>query len=223
MKFGPPRTNGARFPSLETINDTPRLIPGTDPEAFYFTTPTPGLGVAQCSVFRFDDGRWYAKAFNANVYYPENEGEYLGNRILDFEAPVPVSLHMTLGPGQGWSEVPPLEFAEADDLVGMYPDQIRGITEASFDCGGTLDPAAEIICEEPALRTADGRMVALYKWAREKDPDGILAAQRQWIAARDRACRPGQIDRSVPSLRRSLAECILAFTEARSRDLILGN
>lgn len=224
LEYGPLRTNGQRFPSLEEVHGGVfRLVPGVDPEAFFFTTPTRGLGKAECSVFQFDDGRWYVKTFNQDVHHPGNKGEYLGNKVLDFESPVPISLHIAVGPDMTWMETPELVYVEADDLVGRYPEEIRGITEASFDCGGTLDPAAEIICEEPALRTADGRMVALFKWAREKDPDGVLAAQRQWLAARDRACRPGRIDRSIPTLRRSLAQCLLAFTEARSRDLILGN
>ena len=224
MKFGSPRTNGQRFPSLEKFNGRTRLVPGADPEAFYFTTPnTQGIGVSQCSVFRFDDGRWYAKAFNENVYYPDNKGKYRGNQILDFETPVPVSLHTTLGPRGAWIGLLPMHFIEADDLVGMYPDEIRNIEEASFDCNGTLDPAAAIICEAPALAKADGQMVALFKWARKKDPEGVLSAQRHWVKARDRACRPDKIDRSVPELRRSLAECILMFTQARSRSLVLGN
>ncbi|WP_422029801.1 lysozyme inhibitor LprI family protein [Roseovarius sp.] len=224
LEYAPLRTNGQRFPSLEEVHGGVfRLVPGVDPEAFFFTTPTRGLGKAECSVFQFDDGRWYVKTFNQNVHHPGNEGEYLGNKVLDFESPVPISLYIAVGPDMTWMETPELVYVEADDLVGRYPEEIRGITEASFDCGGTLDPAAEIICEEPALRTADGRMVALFKWAREKDPESVLAAQRQWLAARDRACRPGRIDRSIPTLRRSLAQCLLAFTEARSRDLILGN
>lgn len=224
IKYGPPRTNGNRFPSLEKFNGITRLVPGKDPKAFYFTTPnTQGIGTSQCSVFRSDDGRWYAKAFNENVYSPGNNGEYLGNNILDFQSPVPVTLHITLGLRGSWQGSKPVQFLEATDLIGMYPHEIRKIEDASFDCNGNLDPAAEIICQEPALAKADGQMVALFKWARTKDPDRVLAAQRHWIAARDRACRPAKIDRTVPELRRSLAECILLFTQARSRNLILGN
>ncbi len=224
MKFGPPRTNGQRFPSLETFNGMIRLVPGADPDAFYFTTVNnQGIGTSQCSVFRFDDGRWYAKAYNANVYYPDNNGEYRGHKILDFESPVPISLHMVLGSRGRWSGFSQVQFFEDDDLVGRYPDEIRKIDEASFDCTGTLDPAAEIICEEPALAKADGQMAALFKWAMSKDRDRVQGAQRHWIEVRNRACRPNEIDRSIPTLRNNLADCILAFTQTRSRNLILGN
>lgn len=224
MKFGPPRTNGQRFPSLEEYRSMTRLAPGADPDAFYFEQPnTQGIGITQCSVFRSDDGRMYARSFNENVHYPDGDGKYMGNTVIDFGKPIPVSLHIAVGPNRRWNDTTPIQFREAEDLVGLFPEEIGAIENASFDCNGTLDPAAEVICDEPALAKADGQMVALFKWARKKDPQRVLAAQRQWIKARDRACRPGQIDRSIPELKRSLAECIMAFTQARSRRLILDN
>lgn len=223
LKFGPPRTSGTRFPTLDNLNGMLRLIPGNDPDAFYFTVPnTQGFGISQCSVFRFDDGRWYAKTFNENVHHPANDGVYMGNKVLDFTDPVPVSLHMAAGPNGRWRGGAEVVWTSEppDDLQGQYPEEIGSITEASFDCNGALDPAAEVICEYPALQAADGRMVALFRLAREKDPDGVLASQRHWVATRDRACRPGRIDRSILQMRESLAECLLMFTQARSRSLI---
>ncbi len=212
------QTSGERFAKLIVENGVTRLIPGNDPKSYYFDTPTRGLGRASCSVFPFDDGRWYAKTYNENVHFPENEGRYLGNRLLDFETPVPITQHMTLGLGGSWSAGPVL----SEEDTSTYPEAVRSITVPSFDCGGSLDAAAEVICEEPQLAAADGRMGALFALAREGDPDGVLAAQRQWLKARNRACRPDDIDRSVSILRNSLAECLMGFTTDRNRVLAQG-
>lgn len=211
-------TSGERFAKLIKENGVTRLIPGDDPDAYYFDTPTRGLGRASCSVFPFDDGRWYVKTFNENVHFPENEGRYLGNRILDFETPVAITQHMTLGVRGSWSSGPMLH---EEETTG-FPEEVRTIDAPSFDCGGSLDAAAEVICEEPLLGAADGRMGALFILARKSDPDGVLAAQRQWLEARNRACRPDEIDRSVPILRNRLAECLMAFTTKRNTELARG-
>ena len=96
------------------------------------------------------------------------------------------------------------------------------MTGPSFDCSSELDPAAALICGEPALALADGRMGALYRMAREKDSEGVKAMQRQWLAARNRACRPDRIDTRFPVLRNNLAECLMAFTERQIRELARG-
>lgn len=218
--YEPVENSGERFARLVQENGVTRLVPGNDPEAYFFDSPTRGVGRISCSVFPFDDGRWYAKSYNENVHFSKNYvrgrgADLVETRVLDFESAVAITQHMTAGASLSWTSGPAL-FEE--DTSG-YPENVRDIVKASFDCGGTLDAAAVVICEEPKLAAADGRMGALFRLARENDPDGVLASQRTWLVARNRACKPDEIDRSIPILRNSLASCLMDFTVERNRIL----
>lgn len=200
-----------------------RLFPGTDPDAYYFSIPNPGQGIVECAVYRDADGVWRARTHNQNVHFPESDGKYSAGRgaelvrttVLDFDDGYPITEHMLLGVHGRWGDNGPLV---SDDTLDL-PADIAAIADASFDCGGALDPAAEVICAYPALAAADGRMGALYRLARQVDPDRARADQRAWVAVRNRVCKPGEIDLTRPIQNRNLAECLLDFTQGRVAEL----
>ena len=219
-----------RFPRVITEKTTPvttvhRLVPGKDPDAFFTEGLLSGLGRVQCSAYRYDDGRWYARTFNENIHFPDGDGNYVRGRgadlievrVLDFEQGYPINRYLLLGAVGSWSSPPQLHTAFPEWL----PDWTSEIKGPSFDCGGDLDPAAEVICAFPALADADGRLGALYSAARKKRGDVVLKEQREGIRARNRVCRPERIDLDDVFVRWNLALCLMEMTGSRNQALAL--
>ncbi len=217
-----------RFPQViseksSSITSVQRLVPGRDADAFFTEGLLSGLGPVQCSVYRGEDGRWYARTFNTEIHYPDRKGTYVRGRgadlidvrVLDFEQGYPINRYLLLGAGGRWSKPPQLNIAFPEWL----PDWTKEITGPSFDCGGDLDPAATVICAFPALADADGRLGALYKAARKKRGDIVKQEQRAWVAARNRVCRPGRVDLNDDFIRWNLALCLMEMTGSRNQAL----
>lgn len=216
-----------RFPEIVSergaVATIRRLVPGNDPEAFFTQGILPGLGPFQCGVYRGEDGRWYARSFNENIHHPSAGGTYVRGRgadlvevdVLDFEKGYPVSRYILLGATGSWLHAPLLGAPFQDRL----PEWTREIEGASFDCGGTLDPAAQVICENPALADADGRLGALYQRARAQNGDAVRAEQRAWVAERDASCRADRVDLDDDIIRWNLALCLMRMTSARNSAL----
>lgn len=217
-----------RFPEVVSekttaITTVSRLVPGNDPSAFFTEGLLSGLGPVQCSAYRGDDGRWYARTFNENIHFPGGEGTYVHGRgadlievrVLDFERGYPINRFLLLGAVGSWSRAPELHIAFPEWL----PDWTSDIKGPSFDCNGDLDPAAEVICSYPALADADGRLGALYKAARAKLGDVVLTEQRAWIRARNRVCRPERVNLDDNFIRWNLALCLMEMTGSRNRVL----
>jgi len=196
-----------------------RLLPGTDANAFFFDGLMPGLGPLQCSVFPFSDGRWYVKTFNANIHHIDNAGtygkpqgsEWVPTKVIDYETPVAITEFTSLS--GSWIGATTINLEEE---LESYPDDIRSITSASFGCDGQLDSAARIICDNPDLAAADGRLGALYRMALDAKGAQVRGDQRQWLAVRNRACKPEQIDLARPIARNDLAQCLMRFTSRRN-------
>mgnify|MGYP003115594536 FL=1 len=216
-----------RFPEVvserSTVTTARRLVPGTDPEAFYTEGSLSGMGPIQCSVYRGEDGRWYARTFNENIHFPDADGTYVHGRgadlikvrVLDFEQGYPVNRYLLLGPSGSWLHAPILDAAFLDRMPAWAED-IKG---ASFDCAGELDPAAAVICAFPALADADGRLGALYSAARAKRGDTVLEEQRAWVRDRNRVCRANGVDLEDDFLRWNLALCLMDMTGKRNQAL----
>ena len=219
-----------RFPEvisekITAITTVHRLVPGNDPDAFFTEGLLSGLGPIQCSVYPGDDGRWYARTFNENIHFPDGDGTYVQGRganltevrVLDFEQGYPINRYLLLGAEGSWSKAPQLYIAFPEWL----PDWTNEIKGPSFDCGGDLDPAADVICEFPALADADGRLGALYRAARAKLGNVVLEDQRAWIRARGRVCRPEKVNLDDDFIRWNLALCLMEMTDSRSQALAI--
>ena len=224
--FTPIATTDEPFPRIDDRTENgftyKRLVPGADANAFFFDGLMQGLGPIQCSVFPFSDGRWYVKTFNENIHHIANDGtygrpqgsEWVPTKVIDYDMPVPVSEFMTLGgPWIGAVALFP------EDTSG-YPEDIRSINAASFGCDGQLDPAAAVICDYPELAAADGRLGALYRMAINTIGPKVREDQRQWLAVRNRACKPEQIDLARSTARNDLARCLMRFTSHRNTGLM---
>lgn len=224
-KFAP-----GRFPQVITEKTTSvttvrRMVPGKDPDAFFTEGLLSGLGRVQCSAYRSDDGRWYARTFNESIHFPGGDGTYVRGRgadlievrVLDFEQGYPINRYLLLGAVGSWNSPPQLHITFSEWL----PDWTSEIKGPSFDCGGNLDPAAEVICAFPALADADGRLGALYRAARNKLGDVVLEEQRAWIRARDRVCRPERVDLDDGIIRWNLALCLMELTGSRNQALAI--
>lgn len=226
---GYPITVQGRYPEVLSrktdITTYRRLFPGNDPNAYFGEFLLSGLGGLQCSVYRSEGGRWYAQSFNEEVHYPDREGTYVRGRgadlvdvkVLDFDGGYPINDFLLLGAYGSWSSPPVL----TPGFFEQLPEDVKDIEGASFDCGGDLDPAAEVICAFPALANADGRMGELFRQARAKVGDAVLAEQREWIALRDRVCRPERVDLTNEFVRWNLAACLMNQTSGRNRELAL--
>ncbi|WP_272011159.1 lysozyme inhibitor LprI family protein [Roseovarius sp. ZX-A-9] len=219
-----------RFPEvisekITSVTTVRRLVPGNDPEAFFTEGLLSGLGGIQCSAYRGDDGRWYARTFNEDIHFPDSDGTYVHGRgadlievrVLDFEKGYPINRYLLLGAAGSWSGPPQLDIAFPEWLPS-WASEIKG---PSFDCGGDLDPAAEVICAFPALADADGRLGGLYSAARVKLGAVVLEEQRAWIRARNRVCRPERVDLNDDFIRWNLALCLMEMTGSRNRDLAM--
>ncbi|WP_209427383.1 lysozyme inhibitor LprI family protein [Pararhodobacter sp. SW119] len=223
--YEPIETVAGRYPELRTsgagVTTSIHLVPGTDPTAFFFDGFMPGLGPIQCSVFQFTDERWYVKTFNENVHASDQYGYLQGREwtpleLLDYETPYPVSEFVALGWSMSWIDGKRLETRELEN----FPEDIRAIEEASFNCDGDLDPAAQVICEYPELSAADGRMAAAYLRALVSAGPQVRDSQRRWIALRARLCRPEEIERENRRRRDELARCLFGLTNVRTQELL---
>ena len=79
----------------------------------------------------------------------------------------------------------------------------------SFDCAKASAPVEKLLCADANLGTLDTKLAAALKAALARpgqDRDATLAAQRRWLAARDKTCVvPDQLDKDK---RAPLIECL---------------
>ena len=210
-----PRINQTIIAGLTSQN----LVPAAGNDSFFFESVLPGAGPIDCNVYRAADGTWVVQTHNGNVHYGptytlDNSAVDGSDRVLDYEAPFPINSFITLGPYGVWNN-----FAPMVDHEWGEDSRFADVTQPSFDCAGTLDPAAELICAIRVLARQDGIMGQLYPKARNAGGDSVLDSQRHWLKTRDRACRPATVDRNDPIALRNLIECLYGFYAERNAEL----
>jgi hypothetical protein len=199
------------------------LVPASGPDSFWTEGLMRGRGRTQCNVYRAADGKWMVRTFNQDVHFDATLSPLPGvtvsdnrNRVLDFDKAHPINTYTRLSQGGSWRGLDvEVLFGYNAELSADFPD----VTGPSFNCDGDLDPAAEVICKYPALARQDGIMGTLYGPAREIAGDAVRDEQRQWVAIRNRACRPDTIDRTDEFSEARLAECLFYFTAMRNFEL----
>lgn len=212
-------TSGAPFPTIDAQSGAiagvvyRRLLPADGPDSFATEGIEPGLGPIGCSVFRGDG--WYVKTFNENIHYrdPQN-GEVspssLYKSALDIDGAYPVNDFIRLGNWGSWLR-PGHDIGAGHERL---PAEVSDVEGPSFNCGGELDPAAELICRYSMLSRFDGAMGKLYAQARDQGLD-VKSAQREWIKARNLTCRPERIDLDNPLASANAAHCLAFYTRMR--------
>lgn len=92
---------------------------------------------------------------------------------------------------------------------------------AAQDCARAGPIPDRLICANETVRYADAAMVAAYRALRERldqaARERLLAAQRDWLALRNRACE-SRVDWGD----QAAAECLVAMTERRRAALAAG-
>ena len=105
------------------------------------------------------------------------------------------------------------------------------VAKASFDCAKAATPVETLICSDGELASADQDLGEAYKaaLARDKaDParlTALRAAQKEWVAGRDRDCLSGReptaLDPDRPESQPVIA-CLTAATNSRAEALQAG-
>lgn len=101
---------------------------------------------------------------------------------------------------------------------------------ASFDCARASSIAEHLICDTPALSSADERMAAAYKALMTNVRDSDLGAdvavrlrdeQRAWVAQRDERCGLSRKATDAPTAtqRGYIADCLLESVKSRTERL----
>ena len=223
--FSPIETSGSPYPRIRTKPGPASgvgyrsLLPADSRDSYFFKGIEAGLGPVGCNVFRADGDAWYVKSFNENIHFVDaRTGEKRPGSIyanaLDADGGLPVNDFTRLGNRTSWLR----PVAGLAERYSDLPGELTDITGASFDCGGDLDPAAEVICRHPALARLDGAMGALYSDARSSGLQ-VREGQRKWFGERNRACRPEQIDMADPFAEANLAVCLAHYTRFRISEL----
>jgi uncharacterized protein YecT (DUF1311 family) len=193
---------------------------GSGRATFTIETILAGRGPFTCIITNARDGIWRGSLAGDVPTVPGRMGVQMDvTRGGDFE----LSDFTVLGSYLPWSAM------GADDLIisgpeqALYeqvPESLRRDEGPSFDCGGTLDPAAQIICRFPRLAQADATMVAIYLAKRDEGVDSLLDGQRAWLRERDAFCRPQATSLEDPFELTLTGYCLLESTLARVSALL---
>jgi len=125
--------------------------------------------------------------------------------------------HNALGLTTPWRVLKGNDLWLRSDPFADVPAEYLRDSGPSFDCGGDLDNAAEVICAFPTLSRADAIMAALY--GAKRDMPGVKDAQQAWVQERNKACRVAHIGADQDSSFRIAGYCLLAFSLARIQTL----
>lgn len=97
--------------------------------------------------------------------------------------------------------------AVAADAVSQTPS-----TTAAPDCASAETPAAQLVCRDPALAAAAGKLDAAVKaFAEETGEPGreaLASGQRMWVQRRDAACPVAEADLADPKKAKDRAACL---------------
>lgn len=97
--------------------------------------------------------------------------------------------------------------AVAADPVGQTPP-----TAAAPDCASAETPAAQLVCRDPALAAAAGKLDATVKAFAQEAGDGgreaLATGQRMWGQRRDAACPVTEADLADPKKAKDRAACL---------------
>jgi uncharacterized protein YecT (DUF1311 family) len=225
VEYGNLVTSGGPAPVMRThlasMHDLQMLLPPDGDDTFYFEGQVPGPGRMDCTVFKSQDGAWYVQSYSpslrqANTYVAVDGYSTETRDLLDNSHPFKVNDYTILGPDGVWNNFPAVPTPEQlVPLFARFPD----VMGPSFDCSGTLDPSAEVICKEGFLARMDGVLGKVYRQALSRGGNELRAAQRHWLKARDRACRPGGVD-SKSVLQHYIAiQCLAYFYSIRLTEL----
>ncbi|MEM1148992.1 MAG: lysozyme inhibitor LprI family protein [Pseudomonadota bacterium] len=178
-------TNAASFPTDVSVLDADQAQ-----VTFLVNTLIAGRGPFTCTISNAPDGIWRG---DLSGDIPTVPGRMGGLMNLTQSGPVPLNHFTTLGSYLPWSVMGASDLrltGDEDTLYESVPADLRQSDGPSFDCGGDLDPGAEIICRFPLLSRADATMVALFLAKRDAGVPDVRESQRAWLRERDALCRP---------------------------------
>lgn len=202
--------NPGFFPTEVAVSDN-----GAGQATFMVETLLAGRGPFTCTISNAGDGVWRGD-LSGNV--PTVAGRMGTDTDITRAGAVPLNNHALLGPYLPWTAM------GADDLLvtgsdallfANVPEALRRADGPSFDCSGTLDPAAEIICRFPVLSRADATMVELYLTKRAENIRGLRDSQRAWISERNALCRPDWTNQADPFELTLTGYCLMESTMTR--------
>jgi len=199
--------NAAWFPTDVTM--TPY---GDGLATFTIDTLLVGRGPFTCTITNASDGIWRGSISGDIPTVPGRMGAQMN---LAQSGAFPINVYATLGPYLRWSAIGGEDLmisGPEDALFAQVPDPLRRFEGPSFDCGGTLDPAAEVICRFPLLARADATMVAVYVDRRDASAADVRDSQRAWIRERDALCRPQFTNQNDPFELSLTGYCLLEST-----------
>jgi len=198
--------NGSRPVMIETTSDGRDVLIVED--------LIPGRGPFTCAIDN-DLGAWAVHLSGDVPKVPTAMGNTLD--INDGPAFF-VSEHNALGAMTPWRVLKGDDLWLRSDPFDDVPAEFNRDSGPSFDCGGVLDNAAEVICAFPTLARADAIMAALY--GAKRDLPGVQDSQRAWIQDRNGACRVADMRADQEISFRIAGYCLLAFNLARIQTLV---
>ena len=178
-----------------------------------------GRGVFTCRVSAGNDGVWRLE-LNGDL---PTEAELLGQAANNAGGGLyDLSNINILGTMLPWSALgqEDLYITGDSDIFAIVPEELQRADGPSFNCGGELDPAAEIICRFPILARADATMVAVYLKKREEGAANVRNVQREWVARRNALCRPEWVDQTDQTELTLGGYCLLESTMAQIQTLL---
>lgn len=178
-------SNSNRFPTDVSIKDL-----GDGLATFTVSTLLAGRGPFTCTLTNASDRVWRGNLQGDIPTVPGRMGDQMD---VTRGATFVLDGYSVLGSYLPWSAMGADDLmitGSEDELYVRVPGDLRQSDGPSFDCGGSLDPAAEIICRFPRLAIADATMVAVYLAKREAGASGLRDSQRAWLRDRDATCRP---------------------------------
>lgn len=221
-------TSGGPAPRLRTKADGQldyhTLLPAAGDNSFYFSGTLSGPGRMECNAYLAGNGHWYGQSYSRDVHtsdpnlkYQDDQGTLtIARDVLDRDHPYLLNNFTLRGPNGPWNNFPTVKPPpDSAPIVARFGE----VTRPSFDCGGTLDPAAHVVCQIRPLGVMDGVMAALYRAASKHAAKGLRASQRHWLLVRDRTCRPGSINQDDPLQYRNLIDCLVNFYDLRIVEL----
>lgn len=208
-------SNANWFPTDISVEDL-----GDGLATFNVSTLLAGRGPFTCTLTNAGDRVWRG-SLQGDV--PTVPGRMGGQMDVTRGAPFELNAYSVLGSHLPWTAMGDddlLITGSAELLYARVPDDLRRSDGPSFDCVGSLDPAAEIICRFPRLAIADATMVAIYLDKRAAGATGLRDSQRAWLLDRDATCRPQWTSQDDPFELTLTGYCLLESTLSRINALL---